>query len=159
MIFVILGTQDKSFDRLLKYIDDAIKNKIINQKVIVQAGSSKYKSENIKTFDLISANDFKEYINKSDYIITHGGVGSILDSIKQNKKVIAVPRLSKYNEHENDHQLQIVEKFDELGYIIGCYDLNDLNDKINLLNTFIPKKYQKNNDKMINLIQNYIDNI
>ena len=37
MILVTLGTQDKSFDRLLAAIDKAIENKIIKDKVIVQA--------------------------------------------------------------------------------------------------------------------------
>ena len=58
-------------------------------------------------------------MSKASFIITHGGVGSIISSLKLNKKVIAVPRLSKYNEHVNDHQLQIIEDFDKQGYIIG----------------------------------------
>ena len=48
MIFVVLGTQDKSFERLLKAIDEQIEMKNIKEKVIVQAGSTKYKSKNMK---------------------------------------------------------------------------------------------------------------
>ena len=33
--------------------------------------------------------------------------------LNKNKKVIAVPRLEKYGEHVNDHQLQIIENFDK----------------------------------------------
>lgn len=159
MIFIILGTQDKSFDRLLKEIDKLIINNIIKTKIIVQAGSTKYESDNMEIYDLLPMNKFKEYIKQSDFIITHGGVGSILDSLKYNKKVIAVPRLSEYNEHENNHQLQIVHKFEELGYILACDDTNDLNEKIELINSFNPKQYESNNNKFIKLLEDYIDNI
>lgn len=159
MIFVILGTQDKEFTRLLKQVEKEIKKGNIKERVIVQAGSTKYKSEYMEILDYISMNEFKNYIKKSDYIITHGGVGTILDALLLNKKIIAVPRLSKYKEHENDHQVQIIEEFSNMGYIIDGSRLNKLDESIDKLNTFIPKSYKSNNKNMINLIENYIDNL
>ena len=50
MILVTLGTQDKSFDRLLKQIDKLIDDKVIKDKVIVQAGLTKYKSNKMEIF-------------------------------------------------------------------------------------------------------------
>ena len=47
MIFVTLGTQDKSFSRLLDAIEKQIKNGNIKEKVIVQAGHTDYISDNI----------------------------------------------------------------------------------------------------------------
>ena len=159
MIFVILGTQDKEFTRLLKQVEKEIKKGNIKDKVIVQAGSTKYKSEYMEILDYISMNEFKNYIKKSDYIITHGGVGTILDALLLNKKIIAVPRLSIYKEHENDHQVQIIEEFSNMGYIIDGSKLNKLDESIDKLNTFIPKEYKSNNKNIINLIENYIDNL
>ena len=104
MILVTLGTQDKSFDRLLKAIDKEIENKNIKEKVIVQAGYTKYKSDNMKIFDLVSEEELEKLVKKCDLLITHGGVGSILLGIRNNKKVIAAARLKKYGEHTNDHQ-------------------------------------------------------
>lgn len=157
MIFVILGTQDKPFYRLIKEIENLKKDKIIAEEIIVQAGSTKYDSKYMTIIDFISMKEFNEYISKSKYIITHGGVGSILDSIKKDKKVIAIPRLKKYEEHGNDHQVQIIEEFNELGYIIGCKEVTDLKDKIEELETFKPKKYQSNNQNMIKIIEDFID--
>ena len=51
MIFVTLGTQDKNFDRLLVAIDKEIKKGNIKEKVIVQAGTTNFKSENMEIFD------------------------------------------------------------------------------------------------------------
>ena len=156
MIFVILGTQDKQFTRLLDDVEKCIKKGLIKEKVIVQAGHTKYESKNMEIFDFVNPSDMKDYIKKSKYIITHGGVGSILDSLKCNKKVIAVARLSKYKEHTNDHQLQIIDEFTKLGYIID--GSNNLEKAIKNLDNFKLNKYQSNNENFIKLISDYIDN-
>lgn len=156
MIFVILGTQDKSFDRMLKEIEELKKDGFITDKVIVQAGSTDFKSNEMEIMDYIPMKNFNKYIEEADLIITHGGVGSILDAIKHNKKVIAVPRLAKYNEHTNNHQIEIVEKFDELGYIIDCGNLKRLGNKLIQAEKFVPKKYESNNKKFIEKLESCI---
>ena len=89
MIFVTLGTQDKEFTRLLEAIDREIEKGNIKERVVVQAGYTKYESKNMEIFDLIPTDEFNKYIKSADLIITHGGAGSILTAIKNNKKVIA----------------------------------------------------------------------
>ena len=157
MILVTLGTQDKEFTRLLKAIDKEIKNGVITDKVVVQAGCTKYKSENMEMFDLIPANEFDEYIKKADLIITHGGAGSILTGVKNNKKIIAAARLAKYKEHVNDHQKQIIKEFSEQGYIMELKDFNKLGKLIQKSKSFKPKKFISNTDNMINLVSDYIE--
>lgn len=157
MIFVTLGTQDKSFSRLLKTIDKEIEKGTIKDRVVVQAGLTEYQSPNMEIFDLIPADEFDKYIEKSDLIITHGGAGSILTAIKKNKKVIAAARLSKYKEHTNDHQKQIVKEFSEQGYILELRDFNKLGKLIEKSKTFKPKKFESNTDNMIKLIEDYIE--
>ena len=108
MILVTLGTQDKSFERLLKALDKAVKKGKIKEKIMVQAGCTKYKSKNMEIFDLTSPEELDELVRKCSLLITHGGVGSILNGIKYNKPIIAAARLSEYKEHTNDHQKQIL---------------------------------------------------
>lgn len=156
MIFVILGTQDKTFERMLIEIDNLIRDGIIEEKVIVQAGSTIYKTDTMEILDYIPMEDFKKYIEKADFVIAHGGVGAILDTIKFNKKVIAIPRLEKYKEHENNHQIQIVERFDDLGYIMDCGNLKRLGNKIMEIDKFVPKKYKSNNERFIKKLEKYI---
>ena len=158
MILVTLGTQDKNFNRLLEAIQKEIDQGIIKDKVIVQAGTTKFESKDMEIFDLIDRDKFNELMSECDLLITHGGVGSILTGLKNNKKVIACPRLAKYNEHMNDHQKQIIEKFSEAGYILGVEDLNKLGETIKKSKTFKPKKYISNTDNLIKIITTYIDN-
>ena len=158
MILVTLGTQDKTFKRLLEAIQKQIDNGNIKDKVIVQAGSTKFESEKMEIFDLIDREQYSKLIEDCDLLITHGGVGSIITGLKNNKKIIAAPRLAKYGEHTNDHQLQIIEKFSSSELILPLYDFDKLDQIIKQAKKFKPKKYQSNTHNMINLIEKYIDN-
>ena len=159
MIFVTLGTNDEEFPRLLKAIDKEIDKGTIKEKVVVQAGCTKYSSKNMEILDLVPRDEFDKLIEKCDLLITHGGVGSILTGINKGKKVIAVPRLAKYNEHGNDHQLQIVDNFSKRKYILAVKDLNKLGKTIEKAKTFKPQKFVSNTNNIINMIENFIDNL
>ena len=158
MILVLLGTQDNSFHRLLDKIQELIDKKIIKEEVVVQAGRTKYESKDMKIFSLVSQDKLKELTEKADIVITHGGVGSIVMSLKMGKKVIAVPRLSTFGEHVNDHQIQIVDSFDKQGFLIGVIELDDLEKALEKAKTFKPKKFVSQTDNMIKIIEDFIDN-
>ena len=158
MIFVSLGTNDKSFKRLLNEFEKQIELGNIKEKVIVQSGFTKYNSKNMRVIDLMSMKDFKKYITSCDLLVTHGGVGTILDGLKLGKKIIAFPRLSKYQEHVNDHQIEIIDEFCKEGYILSG-EIKDLVDLINKSKEFQVKKYKSNNLKFNNMLIDYIDNL
>ena len=128
LILVTLGTQDKSFTRLLDAVQRQIDLENIKDEVIVQAGVTEYKSRNMKIKKLMPIKKLNKLIEECDLLITHGGVGSILSGLEHNKKVIAAARLKKYDEHESDHQLQIVDKFAEDGYILKLDDFDKLDE-------------------------------
>ena len=158
MILVTLGTQDKPFTRLLDAIQKEIDNGNIKDKVVVQAGFTKYESNDMEIFDLIDRDKFSELISSCDLLITHGGVGSILTGLKNNKKVIVSPRLSKYKEHMNDHQVQIVNNFTAAGYILKYDENDDLKDVLDKVKKFKPKKYISNTENVIKIIEDFIEN-
>ena len=157
MILVTLGTQDKSFKRLLEAIDKQFELGNIKDKIVVQAGCTKYESKNMEIFDLIPMEKFDDLIKSCDLLITHGGVGSIITGLKNDKKVIAAARLEKYKEHTNDHQLQIIENFSNDGYILGLDNFDELDKVLEKAKTFKPKKYVSNNKKFQKLVKIKID--
>ena len=118
MILVLLGTQNNNFNRLLKKVEENIINGNIKEEVIVQAGYTKYTSNNMKIFDMIPMREIETLVKKANFIITHAGVGSIEMALQNGKKVIAVPRLKKYGEHINNHQLDIEKEFSKKGLVI-----------------------------------------
>ncbi len=157
MILVTLGTQDKQFTRLLKLIDKKIEEKVIKEEVIAQIGYTKYESKNMKLIDFLDEKKFEELLNKSRLVITHAGVGTILNCIKLDKPVIATPRLVKYQEHQSDHQIEIIQEFEKEGFILALNDFNDFNKIYKEAKNFHPKKLKSNNKKFIKNIEDYIE--
>lgn len=158
MIFVTLGTQDKSFKRLLEAIQKQIDLGNIKEKVIVQAGCTMFESKDMKIFDLVSRDEFDKYMSECDLLITHGGVGSITGGLMHGKKVIAAARLKMYKEHTNDHQIQIIDVFSKAGYILSLDDFDKLDVVLKKAKRFKPKKFISNTNKFIGKLKDYIDN-
>ena len=158
MILVLLGTQNNSFHRLLEEIQKNINNGTIKEKLVVQEGYTKFQSKDMEIHTQVPKDKLQELIKKADLIITHGGVGSIISAITEGKKVIAVPRLKKYNEHVNDHQLDIIDSFNEKRYIIGIHEVEELEEALKKVPEFKPQKYIQNTGKIIKIIEEFIDN-
>lgn len=154
MILVTLGTQFEQFTRLL----DLLENSDIKEEIIVQAGHTKYESKKMKIFDFIPYDEMSKLIDKCSLVITHSGTGSILMPLKNDKKVIVCPRLAKYNEHVDDHQLQITEVFEEAGYVLVLHDGDDINEVYKKSITFKPNKFISNSENFINNLKKEIDN-
>ncbi len=159
MILVLLGTQHNEFKRLLEKIEEAIDNGFIKERVVVQAGYTKYKTDKMKVFDMISKEVLNNLVDEANIVITHGGIGSIIMALKKHKKVIAVPRLHEFNEHVNDHQRQIVNIFNEKNYLIGLQNVEDLPEALKQIETFEPEEYKGNHKKIMKIIEDFIDNI
>ena len=95
-------------------------------------------------------------MDKADVVITHGGTGAIIGAVKKRKKVIAVPRLKKYGEHVDDHQLQLVEQFRKLNLIYACEDM-DLKKALEIVNKTEYKRYHSNTNRIIESLEEYIN--
>ena len=108
---------------------------------------------------MISKETLDNLIDEANLIITHGGVGSIIIALKKHKKVVAVPRLHKFNEHVNDHQRQIINVFNQKKYLLGIQNVEDLPEALNEIKSFTPEEYKGDNQKMIKIIEDFIDNI
>ena len=164
MIFVTLGTQDKEFKRLIDIIYKYLEDSNSDENIIIQYGNTKYDYDvfntykNVKCFDFISPEDFEKYLNEADFVITHAGVGTIINGLNHNKKLIVIPRLKKYKEHVNDHQLQITENFAYEGYILQYKEDDDLQDLIKKVKDFKPKKYESNNKQFNDELEKIINN-
>lgn len=159
MILVLLGTQNNSFHRLLEEVEKNINDGTIVDDVVVQSGYTKFSSDKMKIIDLMSSDELGKYQNEANLIITHGGVGSIISSLKKEKKVIAVPRHHEYGEHVNNHQEDIVKIFNDEGYIIGINDVKDLKKAIIKSKNFVPKKYECDNSLMLKTVSDFIDKV
>jgi UDP-N-acetylglucosamine transferase subunit ALG13 len=122
MIFVLVGTNYFSFNRLIKAVDLQVAP---HHEVYMQLGTTNYKPINCKYFNFNSKDYITEQINKSNLVITHGGYGSMMGAILMGKKIIAVPRKLELNECL-DNQKELVQYFESKKYVASCSDMSEL---------------------------------
>ena len=141
MIFLTVGTHEQQFNRLIKCIDELVREGVIKEEVIMQIGYSTYEPKYCKWFSLIPYADMETYISKARLIITHGGPATFIMPLQKGKIPIVVPRQYEFNEHVNDHQLEFVKIISKrMKNIIPVYDIKDMEN--------IVKNYSKTVDSM-----------
>ena len=192
MIFVSLGTQDKPFNRIIDYIlklkeeikeledieivfqigqtklSEEEKNKIekLNEKTNEKKVSEKIKNKeekNITVFNMLKPEEMKKYIINSSIVITHAGVGTIMECIENNKDIIVLPRKEENGEHVNNHQEEIAFEMEKKGllYKVDTYEKMKeiVIELIKNSNNKKEKKYISNNEKFNDMFIDYLESI
>ena len=192
MIFVSLGTQDKPFNRIIDYIlklkeeikeledieivfqigqtklSEEEKNKIekLNEKTNEKKVSEKIKNKeekNITVFNMLKPEEMKKYIINSSIVITHAGVGTIMECIENNKDIIVLPRKEENGEHVNNHQEEIAFEMEKKGllYKVDTYEKMKeiVIELIKNSNNKKEKKYISNNEKFNDMLIDYLESI
>lgn len=67
----------------------------------------------------------EEYMQKAELVISHGGTGMLSTLYKLRKPCIVVPKQVRYGE-ANDSQVELAEKWAELGMAVLCMDVSNL---------------------------------
>lgn len=159
MIFVILGSQKFQFNRLLKKLDELVEDGVIQEDVFAQIGYSDYEPKNYAYKAFLNRDEFSEAQEKADIVITHGGTGAIIGAVKKGKKVLAVPRLAQYGEHVDDHQIQLLEQFEDLNLICVCEDIQVLDRAYLKIQGKSFAEYHSNTSVILDSIESYLSGI
>lgn len=131
MIFVTVGTHEQPFDRLIKCIDKLKETNVITEEVIIQMGYSTYEPQYCMWSKLYPYQKMIELTHDARIVITHGGPSSFVMPLQFSKIPIVVPRMRKYGEHVNDHQVDFSKAVSERkGNIIYVEDVGQLGDII-----------------------------
>lgn len=157
MIFITLGSQKFQFNRLLKAIDDLIEQGAIADKVFAQSGYSDYVPKNYSYKQFLDREEFAKMETECDILITHGGTGTIIGAVKKGKKVIAVPRLAKYGEHVDDHQIQLIGEFTKQNLICGINDCSEIKKALQSVQNHKFDSYHSNTEAILNSIECFIN--
>ncbi len=157
MIFITLGSQKFQFNRLLKAVDELIEKGVIDDEVFAQVGYSDYEPKHFEYKQFLDREEFAAQEGKCNILITHGGTGAIIGAVKKGKKVIAVPRLAKYGEHVDDHQLQLIAQFKGQNLICGLEDVSELEEGLKFVKEHDFDEYQSNTKTIIDSIERFIE--
>lgn len=155
MILCLVGTSPYSFHRLLEYIDNEIACKF---EVIIQSGYSVFECKNAECVSFINNDELQIKIGEAELIISQGGYGSLMECLKQNKPVIAVPRLEEFGEIVGD-QKELIQYLEKKNYLASCYELEHLNliiEQILTSNTTFSKYLPESQYRVSDVIEEYI---
>ena len=190
MIFVSLGTQDKPFNRIIDYVlslKEEVKEleELEDTKIVFQIGQTKLSEEeknkiiklnnnkennknnkeenkeDITVFSMLKPEEMKKYIIDSLFVITHAGVGTIMECVENNKEIVVLPRKEKYAEHVNNHQEEIASEMEKNGLLkkVDTYDklkevvIEIIRNRNNKKENIYVSNNEKFNDKLIEYLE------
>ena len=137
MIFLTVGTLFP-FDRLVRTVDEAAHRVGLDEELFGQIGPSTYVPRHMRYVDRLPKAEFDELIEGASGLIGHAGIGTITMALQHNKPLLVLPRLHRYGEHVNDHQLGTARKFESLGHVMAAYSEDELIAKLHRLADFVP---------------------
>ena len=126
MIFLTVGTQLK-FDRLVRAVD-AWAGAHPETRVFAQIGPSDYVPEHMEWAKSIEPPEFAERFAAANVLVGHAGMGTILSCLENEKRLVVMPRMARYQEHRNDHQLATAKCFSHLKHVKVAYGEAELHD-------------------------------
>ena len=113
MIFVSVGTHEAPFDRLLRTVYELG----LDEEIVVQHGPSSVRSELALEAEYLSFDEVVDYIRAARAVVTHAGVGSVMVALANGKRPIVMPRLHSFDEHVDDHQLELARRLEANGLV------------------------------------------
>lgn len=133
MIFITTGTQFFKFERLINEIINIAKSNPDVDYVIQYPYSDIFSNpipSNVNMINSMTSEIFLNFLKEADIVITHAGTASIIKCEKLQKKYIVIPRLKKFHEHIDDHQLEISEVFEDKGNAVVVRNIKSLENEI-----------------------------
>jgi UDP-N-acetylglucosamine transferase subunit ALG13 len=113
MIFVTVGTNEAPFDRLLLALDRLPGG----EQLIVQTGASRIRPERAFCVEQLPFDAIAEHVRRARVVVMHAGVGSILVALSNGKRPVIVPRLARFGEAVDDHQVAFARRFAAAGLV------------------------------------------
>jgi len=124
MIFVTVGTHHDPFTRLVNAMDSIAGDS--GERVIIQRGLTPYDAQSAETFDFRPREEIIKLCQEARVIVTHAGIGSIIEALNSGTPLIVVPRLKRHGEHNTDHQLDLARAVEKRNWGRVILDVEEL---------------------------------
>lgn len=133
MITVTLGTIPFPFERVIQWLETLVEDGTISESVFVQYGVSDIsrieKHPLITVAPLLEREKLLQLVTNSRLVISHAGQGSTRWLAACKVSFVIVPRLARYGEHIDDHQLSFAKSVESFGARY-CLSLDELRSTI-----------------------------
>jgi len=130
MILITVGQERFPFDRLLRLADEAVAGGEVEGPAFAQTGCSAYVPRSFPHTDFLAPDKLRELIRGSAFVITHGGVGTVVQCLEEEKVPLILPRDPLRGEHLDGHQLEFSARLEAEGRVLVAHDDADFRAKI-----------------------------
>jgi beta-1,4-N-acetylglucosaminyltransferase len=144
MIFVTVGIGGS--DEIMREVDEIASKS--NEEFVAVIGKTRYVPRNCRWMESVVS--IVPYVKRARIVITHGGAGTIFESLNAGKRIIAIAK-----KHADNHQTDIVDGLSEMGYIIKCANLELLESCIK--SRKVLKKYVRPKSQIATKILEFIE--
>ncbi len=128
-VLVTVGTE-LPFDRLVRTVESWATTSGHTDEVLAQVGESGEIPGAIAWTRFLDGPRFREYFCGADLVIAHAGMGTILSALQFGRPLIVMPRMAKFGEHRNDHQLATARRLAELDRVDVAFDEDELVERL-----------------------------
>jgi len=156
MIYVTLGTMFLDFPRLILEMDEIARDTA--EEIIIQTGMGKTIPAACKHFSFKPHDEVLNIQREARVIVCHAGIGSVLDALHVRRPFVVVPRLKKYDEHMNDHQIDLARAVESRGWGRMILNIEDLPAAC-ANPPHVPANYAPAKARLISSIRELVDRI
>lgn len=125
-IFVAVGTSQRGFDRLLRWLDDLRQQGAVQIPIAAQRGHAHHIPRNYPSDPFLPSHQLEARIAQAKLVICHAGAGLLGTCIRHGKRPIVVPRLARFGEAINDHQLMLAKALSASGQALLVQEKREL---------------------------------
>ena len=122
---VTAGTHEVPFHRLERVVGELAARHVLPAPVLIQTGCAAGEtaaSPPVTVVDFVEPSVLVQLMSVAQFVITHGGPGSIFMALEAGHTPIAVPRSAAHGEHVDDHQSAFVQRMGERGLVHAARD-------------------------------------
>ncbi len=156
LLFATVGAT-LPFDRLIGMVDAAKRNGVLPERVIAQTGDGGMRSDQFETVESLPFDELKSVLRRADYVVCHGGTGSLITALREGCRVIAVPRRFKRGEHYDDHQYEITSAFAARGLIRTADTQEEFEDALAYWRTHEPRMATRDPSEMMRYLTSVLE--
>jgi UDP-N-acetylglucosamine transferase subunit ALG13 len=125
MIFVTVGSTQFPFERLVRALDGLPGDQLHVQHGPVPAPLGAAWSKAYMQFP-----EVLKSMRRADVVVCHAGAGSVLCALREGHTPVVVPRLKRYEETVDDHQVEFANALAAEGRVSAVDDLSRLREVV-----------------------------
>ena len=117
-VFVTVGMDHHPFNRLMRWVDEWLSERTAPPVLHCQVGTAVPPRRAAFVYGALGVEDVERHIRDADVVICHAGPGTLTAAWRFGNRPIVVPRLARYGECVDDHQVLFAQRLRANGKIV-----------------------------------------